>query len=178
MNSILQSILNWHQQRHPEYRDTNEANSESIIHIKTLCSDILEPIETKFGTVKITYGYTSQPLLKYIKKNSPGDMSPNIDQHAAMALNNKGNRICKRDGASCDFYVVGYENKMDQIAKYLVKHLPYDRLYFYGKDRPVHISIGPENAQYALIRTARSDGLRVNRKSAIEMAAHTLFDNL
>jgi len=27
-----------------------------------------------------------------------------------------------------------------------VTHLPFDRLYFYGKNRPIHISIVPENS--------------------------------
>ena len=29
------------------------------------------------------------------------------------------------------------------VAKHIVKELPYDRLYFYGTDRPIHVSYGP-----------------------------------
>ncbi|MFV8452837.1 hypothetical protein ACNO65_22680 [Vibrio campbellii] len=95
-----------------------------------------------------------------------------------MELNSQGNRICKRDGAACDFYVQGYEQRMDEVAKYICTNLEFDRLYFYGKDRPIHISVGSENTRYVLIREKRSDGLRVNKKSAKGSATRTLFDNL
>jgi|GEM_PF-4659276 len=38
---------------------------------------------------------------------------------------------------------------MDEIARYITANLAFDRLYFYGKDKPLHISTGPENAKYA-----------------------------
>ena len=106
-----------------------------------LQTHILEPL-SKLGEVSITYRFTSHALLRYILKNSPGDVAPNIDQHASMEYNSKGNRIFKRDGAACDFYIKNYEQRMDEIAKFICKHLEFDRLYFYGKDRPIHISIG------------------------------------
>ncbi len=37
---------------------------------------------------------------------------------------------------------------MGTIAKYIVKHSPFDRLYFYGRNKPLHVSIGPENSQF------------------------------
>lgn len=67
---------------------------------------------------------------------------------------------------------------MDEVASYICKNIEFDRLYFYGKDRPLHISIGPENSRYALIRERRSDGVRVNSKSAKGSATLTLFDSL
>ena len=35
------------------------------------------------------------------------------------------------------------------VAQWIVVNLPFDRLYFYGKDRPLHVSIAPEN-NYAI----------------------------
>ncbi|WP_321463409.1 hypothetical protein [uncultured Vibrio sp.] len=171
-------LHNWYTKRHPSFEGNNLSNSLSTTHLKYLTENILIPLDEQFGSVQITYGFTSHSLLLHILKNSPGDMAPNIDQHASMELNSKGNRICKRDGAACDFFVEGYQNNMDQVAKYICKNLEFDRLYFYGKDRPIHISVGPENTRYALIREKRSDGLRVNKKRAKGGATQTLFDNL
>jgi hypothetical protein len=48
---------------------------ESQQALQQLCTHILFPLEKKFGELTITYGFTSFAVLKYIKKNSPGDMS-------------------------------------------------------------------------------------------------------
>lgn len=147
---MLETLLNWHQFKHLQYAGNNTPSTSSHAQLLLLKNEILKPL-SELGHISITYGFTSHTLLRYILKNSPGDMAPEIDQHASMELNSRGNRICKRDGAACDFY---------------------------GKDRPIHITIGPQNTRYALIREKRSDGLRVNKKSAKGSATHTLFDNL
>jgi len=171
-------LINWYQTKHVDYLGENPISPESERQLRHLQNEIIAPLQIRFGAVDVTYGYTSHSLLRWILKNSPGDMAPDIDQHASMELNSNGKRICKRDGAACDFYVEGYENRMDEVAKYICTHLAFDRLYFYGKSKPIHISIGPENSRYALIRQARSDGLRVNTKSAKGRATQTLFDDL
>ncbi len=171
-------LINWYQTKHVDYLGENPINLQSERQLHHLQNKIIRPLQMRFGAVDITYGYTSHSLLRWILKNSPGDMAPDIDQHASMELNSKSKRICKRDGAACDFYVKGYENRMDEVAKYICTHLAFDRLYFYGKNKPIHISIGPENSRYALIRQARSDGLRVNTKNAKGSATQTLFDDL
>ncbi|UUM29681.1 hypothetical protein [Vibrio japonicus] len=170
-------LINWYQEKHTGFISENEPSSSSLEQLILLQTRILDPL-SQLGTLSITYGFTNHKLLRFLLKHSPDDMGPNIDQHASMELNSKGNRICKRDGAACDLYVKGYEQRMDEIAKYICKHLEFDRLYFYGKDRPIHISVGPEDSRYALIREKRSDGLRVNKKSAKGSATQTLFDNL
>ncbi|MGR5551393.1 hypothetical protein ACPV5Y_02440 [Vibrio alfacsensis] len=174
---MLETLLNWYQTKHYEYAGDNSPSADSHAQLLLLQDEILKPL-SELGNISITYGFTCHALLRYILKNSPGDMAPDIDQHASIELNSRGNRICKRDGAACDFYVEGYENRMDEVAKYICMNLEFDRLYFYGKDRPIHISIGPQNTRYALIREKRSDGLRVNKKSAKGSATQTLFDNL
>ncbi|MDV7106082.1 hypothetical protein R3X26_16915 [Vibrio sp. TH_r3] len=170
-------LINWYLKKHLKFTGNNEPSRASLIQLHLLQSQILDPL-TKLGEVEITYGFTGQKLLRFILQNSPKDIAPKIDQHAAMELNSKGNRICKRDGAACDFYIHGYENKMDEVAKYLCEHLQFDRLYFYGKSRPIHVSIGADHSRYALIRQTRDDGFRINIKSAKGNATKTLFDNL
>lgn len=175
---MLNQLIEWYQSKHPEFLHSNTPSSSSLDQLRYLSSDILEPIAQRFGEVYITYGFTSHPLLLYILKHNPQHMAPTLDQHASMEKNSRGKRICHRDGASCDFLVRGYESDMGPIAKYICEHLKFDRLYFYGQANPIHISIGPDNTRYALIRQTRSDGKRVNTKSATGNAASTLFDDL
>ncbi|MFC4654056.1 hypothetical protein ACFO3I_03335 [Rheinheimera marina] len=52
-----------------------------------------------------------------------------------------GHEICNRPGAACDFVVNGYEEDMQRIAQFICQQLSFDKLYFYGRDRPIHISI-------------------------------------
>jgi hypothetical protein len=33
---------------------------------------------------------------------------------------------------------------MLEVAEWIAANTPFDRLYFYGKDRPIHVSYGPE----------------------------------
>lgn len=175
---MIEQLLNWHLTKHPDYKGDNLPNEHSLTQLTLLDNQVLDPLGKHLGEVKITYGFTSHALLRFILKSSAGDMAPSIDQHASMEINSKGNQICKRDGAACDLYVGGYEQRMDEVAKYICTHLDFDRLYFYGKDRPIHISIGPDNSRYALVRSTRSDGLRVNTKSAKGNATRSLFDHL
>ncbi|GGA93401.1 hypothetical protein [Agarivorans gilvus] len=171
-------LLDWYKNKHSEYLGSNKPSSLSSNYLHQLSSAVLTPIAQKLGSVVITYDFTSHPLLRYILNNKPSDMAPKLDQHAAMELNSQGKRICKRDGAACDFYVLGYETKMNEVARFIVNQLNFDRLYFYGKDRPIHLSIGPENTHYALIRSRRSDGVRINQKSAQGIATRKLFNHL
>ncbi len=171
-------LINWYKQKHACYQGDNRPSGDSQQQLALLEQQVLTPICNALGTTHITYGFTSHPLLLHILKHSPGDMAPDIDQHASMEVNSRRNRICKRDGAACDFYVEGFEQRMHEVAKFICKNLEFDRLYFYGSDRPLHISIGPDNSRYALIRKTRSDGVRVNGRSAKGTATPTLFDYL
>lgn len=106
--SMIGELIYWHRNKHYSFTGENTPSKDSFTQLHLLQSRLLIPL-TKLGMVKITYGFTSHALLRYILKNSPGDMAPDIDQHASMELNSKGNRICKRDGAACDLYIEGYE---------------------------------------------------------------------
>lgn len=171
-------LIDWYKQKHVSYQGDNRPSGDSQQQLALLEQQILIPIGNALGTTRITYGFTSHPLLLHILKHSPGDMAPDIDQHASMEVNSRGNRICKRGGAACDFYVEGFEQRMHEVAKFICENLDFDRLYFYGSDKPLHISIGPDNSHYALIRKTRSDGVRVNGKSAKGSSTPTLFDGL
>jgi len=129
----------------------------TIQAIKDIALTILDPVVNQFGSLSLSYGFCSKELLKHIKKQLSPGIAPQLDQHAGYELNFKNNRICKRDGFSCDFYVTGIDSLT--IAKWVVINLPFDRLYFYGKDRPLHISIAPDN-NYAITLLEQSPSER------------------
>lgn len=131
--------------------------------IRKLNHFILDPVWKEFGTIKLTYGISSQNLYKNITQN----IAPNLDQHAAWEKNIKGKQICARGGAAVDFLCLNKNSLL--VAQWIVKNCEYDRLYFYGSDRPVHISVGPgESRQVVLMRRSKITGRRVPRKISNE----------
>lgn len=121
-----------------------------------LAENILDPVIEYFGMVKLTYGFCSHELsLKVSGRNDP-----KLDQHSALELNSKKNLICKRGGAAVDFLVE--DEDMLEVARWIVKELPFDRLYFYGSDRPVHVSFsGAQSAQIVDLSRFSRGGNRV-----------------
>jgi len=173
------ALINWFQVRHPEWKlegDNTPLQQQSIDSLRQLHHDIVSPLEQAFGNVHITYGFTSPELLRRIKKDSPGHIAPELDQHASFELNLRGNRICKRDGAACDITLSGYENQMQRIAHYIVDNLKFDRLYFYGDSRPIHISVGPENNRFVQIMNTSADNKRSMGKHSYGDDALELFN--
>jgi hypothetical protein len=81
-------------------------------------------------------------------------VAPKLDQHAAHERTRGGAYICRRLGAAVDFVV--RDEDMREVAAWIIDNLPFDRLYFYGADRPLHVSYGPEQSREAfeLITTA------------------------
>ena len=82
-----------------------------------------------------TYGFCSAELNKHIPKNN----YPKLDQHAGHELNKKGNSICERLGFAVDFIVPDVPSL--KVAKFIASKLSFDRLYYYGNDRPIHVSL-------------------------------------
>jgi hypothetical protein len=51
-----------------------------------------------------------------------------------------------RLGAACDFRIVGVES--DRLIEWILEQqLPFDSLYYYGGDQPIHISYAPQQRQ-------------------------------
>ncbi|MBE9224422.1 hypothetical protein IQ264_02900 [Phormidium sp. LEGE 05292] len=126
--------------------------AETLPAIDALTQFILEPIIDYFGVEKfrLTYGFCSKDLKKYLAKKDPetglknGRVAPEIDQHIAHEINKNGKYYCQRLGAACDFLIWGEES--DRVIDWiLAQKLPFDSLYFYGSERPIHISYGPQN---------------------------------
>lgn len=49
----------------------------------------------------------------------------------------------RRLGAACNFRIVGLES--DGLVEWILKQrLPFDSLYYYGSDQPIHVSYSPQ----------------------------------
>ena len=107
---------------------------ESWNCLADLARALLDPIYEEFGVIGLTYGFCSHLLSKTIKQN----IYPSLDQHSSMEKNSKGNLICHRGGAAVDFKVKTADSS--ELARWIVARLEFDRLYYYGQSRPIHIS--------------------------------------
>jgi hypothetical protein len=125
-------------------------NPASYNALHDLATQVLDPVVDYFGGIKVTYGFCSAELGKHITKR----VAPKLDQHAACEVGRRKGPICDRLGAACDFIVE--DEDMREVVDWIIANLPFDRLYFYGPDRPIHISYGPQNsrAAYQMVGTA------------------------
>jgi hypothetical protein len=110
-----------------------------------------------YGAIEITYGFCSAALARQIE----GGIAPKLDQHAAHELNRRGQLICERGGAAVDFLI--RDEDMFEVSEWIAAHLPFDRLYYYGPARPVHVSFGPQ-AKREVIDIEERNGRRIPRR--------------
>jgi len=119
-----------------------------------LSENILDPVIEWFGSIEITYGFCSDELRKLIRHR----VAPKLDQHVSHETSVSGKFICERIGAAVDFYIK--DEDMEEVARWIIRNTPFDRLYFYGVDRPIHVSYGPDNSRVAFFMKEASDGRR------------------
>ena len=129
------------------------AQYQSYLSLKHLANTVLEPVVSHFGAIELTYGMATGDLIKNIKRG----IAPRLDQHASHELSAAGKRICDREGAACDFRVQGVDSLV--VAQWLVANTSFDRMYYYGGDRPIHVSAAVDpKGQCVLIRRDPSSG--------------------
>ncbi|MFE4105533.1 hypothetical protein [Almyronema epifaneia] len=125
---------------------------QTLTAIADLCSHILDPIIDNFGEARfnLTYGFCSADLKRFLHQKDPlthqkrGRIDPSRDQHMSYELNRCGRLYCDRGGAACDFKILDLSS--DRLVVWILdRALPFDSLYFYGCDRPIHISYGPQH---------------------------------
>lgn len=134
--------------------------------LHALATNVLDPVIDYFGMIRLTYGFASAALSKEI----PGRIAPRLDQHAGHELNRYGKPICARLGAAVDF-LVEYEDMLD-VAKWITENIPFDRLYIYGPDRPIHVSYGPEQARQVIVMNSTGpEGRLIPKTLSIEKFA-------
>lgn len=175
---LASQLINWYRERHPISIDNSPKEVESINSILSLIETILLPINKKFGDINITYGFVSYELNSYIQKHSSSGTYPTIDQHAGSELNKSNNQICKRHGIACDFFVKGFENKMNEVTQYIVKNLDFDKLYYYSESRPIHVSVGDSCERHLQLMNISEKGRRIPGRKAYGDEAITLAEEL
>lgn len=130
---------------------------ETIVWLHRLAEQVLDPVAMRFGAVRITYGFTSPDLIRYI----PGRIDPSRDQHAGHELRRDGRLVCPRGGQAVDFQVPGVCS--GRVAAFIAAGATFDRIYFYGSDRPLHVSVGPEAKHTVVAMRPGRDGRRIPR---------------
>ncbi|MDB9312884.1 hypothetical protein PN462_07210 [Spirulina sp. CS-785/01] len=124
----------------------------SIQALQDLNQYLLDPIIAHYGSdsFQLTYGFCSADLRRYLNQKDPvtgeknGRIDPRRDQHMACELNRNGRYYCDRRGAACDFSILGTSS--DQVVSWIIEQqLPFDSLYYYGSQRPIHLSHGPQH---------------------------------
>lgn len=121
-----------------------------------LCVLVVDPVIEYFGAIELTYGFASTALTKCISHG----IAPELDQHAAHERSKRGKYVCERGGAAVDFLV--RDEDMVEVARWIASNCAYDRIYVYGSDRPIHVSVGPQNSR-SIVRVEERDGRRVPR---------------
>ncbi|NJK99755.1 MAG: hypothetical protein HC910_03990 [Spirulinaceae cyanobacterium SM2_1_0] len=125
---------------------------ESLAAIQVLCSVLLAPIIDRYGAdqFQLTYGFCSMDLKRFLNRKDPitgrkyGRVDPSRDQHMAAEKNRNDRYFCLRGGAACDFLI--RQTRSDRLVDWiLATRLPFDSLYFYSPERPIHLSYGPQH---------------------------------
>jgi len=129
--------------------------------LTTLAQQILDPVTEYFGKPVLTFGFCSNQLATLIKKKTLPRIAPELDQHAGHELNRDGQPICSRGGVACDFVVPN--QSMRTVTRWILEHIQFDRLYYYGDDNPLHISIGPEMKGQLVVMRSIETGRRMPR---------------
>jgi hypothetical protein len=130
---------------------------DSYSALLDLAVQVLDPVIDWFGMIRLTYGFCSPELAREI----PGRIDPKLDQHAAHERNRRGKPICERLGAAVDFIVD--DEDMLEVARWMAANTPFDRLYFYGPDLPIHVSHGPDHSRQIVEMHPTSAGRLVPR---------------
>ena len=132
--------------------DNVPTRPETYKAIRTLCAELLDPVADAFGMPTLTYGFASPLLTRLIG----GRIYPSLDQHAGCELGRNGQPICPRLGLAVDLIVPDVCS--GRLAAWIEENVQFDRLYFYGPDRPIHVSIGPERSASVVAMFAGPSG--------------------
>lgn len=135
-----------------------------------LATHLLDPLIDYYGAIVLTYGFCSRELGRMISAK----IAPELDQHASEELKVSGAPICSRGGAACDFLVE--DEDMREVARWVMENLPFDRLYFYGSDRPLHVSWSSSPVGKAYEMATQASGRRVPRAFTLNRSLDSRAD--
>lgn len=169
-------LIEWYRDVHNIDIDNQPTSPQSRASLELLLNELLIPIERKFGRIKVTYGFTSAALKQYIVKNSPEGTCPELDQHSSFEVNSKGRQVCSRGGAACDISASNIDSA--DIVRFIVNKLNYDRIYFYGNQRPLHISVNSSPNLHLQVMKESTGGKRYPAEKAFGKSAMKLAEDL
>lgn len=137
-----------------EATDNTPRQADTWLSIRHLATTILDPAKEQFGSLILTYGLSTRELSNAIKRrakkqNRTPNIYPSLDQHAGSELDAKGKLICSDQGMACDFYCEGIASEV--VAEWIIGNCHFDKLYFYGSDKPVHISASSLNRKKVVL---------------------------
>lgn len=138
--------------------DNLPREAATVAALSALAANVLDALAAEFGSVEITYGFASLELTRHIKAG----IAPALDQHAAYELRPDGRQVCGRGGAAVDLVVPG--RRSTEVARWIHANLPFDRMYVYGDERPLHVSHGPTMTRAVVVMVAGPSGRRVPRR--------------
>jgi hypothetical protein len=128
-----------------------------------LAVEVLDPVIEYFGGIRLTYGFCSNDLAKHIDQR----IAPKLDQHAGHECNRLGKPICDRLGAAVDFIIE--DENMLEVAQWIVQNCVFDRIYYYGADKPLHVSLAETvSRQITLMLAAKQGGKRIPKTISVE----------
>lgn len=149
--------------------DNTPRAPETFAAMRALAASVLDPVVRRFGPIEITYAFASPGLTRHIR----GRIHPPIDQHAGFEKSAKGALVCPRGGLAVDFVIANLDSLA--LARWVVENTPFDRLYLYGPDRPIHVShVSPPHEgqrQVVLMRRGPSGRLVPRAMSAAAFLA-------
>lgn len=125
--------------------------------LQEVARQLLDPLVDRFGPLQLTYGFAGPDLTRHIRSR----IAPKLDQHAGSELDRLGRLVCPRGGQAVDLLVPGVPT--DELMAWIRAELPFDRLYFYGVDRPLHLSWGPEQKRQVVLMLKGASGRVVPR---------------
>jgi hypothetical protein len=152
--------------------DNLPLQAQSWKDLSALSIQLLDPITERFEKPGLTYGFSGLALQRLILQKDKPQIAPKLDQHAASELNRSGKLICPRAGAAVDL-IIPQLNSFE-LAAWIARQLPFDRLYIYGAKRPIHLSFhGAPTRQIVLLNkttTGRVVPQRINLEHLESMA--------
>lgn len=152
------------------YRPENTPlQNQSWVDLAELAKNLLDPITEHFSKPVLTYGFAGPWLQKLIRQKPRPQIAPHLDQHAASELNCNGKLICPRAGAAVDLKVTGISSW--ELALWIAKELPFDRMYLYGPDRSIHLSFHQQPKRQIVQLRQHSGGKLIPFKLSLERLA-------
>lgn len=137
-------------------------NPDTYNALYSLSTQILDPVIEYFGAIRLTYGFCSPALGAKISSR----IAPKLDQHASHECNKHGKAICDRLGAAVDFIIE--DEDMIEVAKWIAENLTFDRIYLYGRTRPIHISLSNNPANQVTFMVPTATGRLIPRSCPLD----------